>query len=65
MEDRVLVDGFCKENCYKPGKLTLYKQWISLHNVTGESMNDSVKVEYTNICEKTIPNCAVASMDLN
>lgn len=60
-----MVEGKCRENCYQVGKLTVYRQWITLHNKTGDALNDAVRVDQTNVCEKTIPNCAVASLDID
>ena len=61
----VLDDGVCRENCTRTTHNTVYKQWVTIHNQIGKPLKDSVKLEYINICEQTIPGCALAALNVS
>ena len=63
-KDMVLVNNKCMPNCTDENNQTIYRQFVSLHNLDGNDNKESIKIEKSNICEKTILNCKYASLTL-
>lgn len=61
-KDMVLVVDKCMPNCTDLENQTIYRQFATLHNLDGNDDQESVQIENSNLCRKTIPNCKYASL---
>lgn len=61
----VIDSNVCVASCTTAANATVYQQFTDVYDIDGDSINDSVKVTFTDICGPTIPNCAVAVPNVN
>ena len=64
--DSFVIEGVtCVKSCTNSERMTVYKQYIEVYDKSGDILNDSIRVIKTNVCQKTISNCAVAVPNIN
>lgn len=64
--DNFVIEGLtCVQSCTNSTRTTVYKQYVEVYDIDGNTIPDSMRVIRTNVCNTTIPNCATAVPNLN
>lgn len=65
-DDSFVLEGItCVKSCTNSARMTVYKQHVEVYDIDGNTIDDSYRIVKTNVCNTTIPNCAVAVPNIN